>query len=344
MRFKILGRTGLKVSELCLGTMTFGEDWGWGASADESRKIFDAYAEAGGNFIDTANLYTNGTSEKLVGEFVASERDRFVVATKYTLMQRPHDPNSAGNHRKSMVHALEASLKRLNLDFIDLYWVHAADGVTPIDEMMRALDDIVRAGKALYVGISDMPAWQVAQANTLAELRGWSQFVGLQIEYNLIERTPERDLLPMARALDMAITPWGPLSAGILTGKYLEKDPDAARAKGNQRRLTERNEKIVREVVKVAKDLGASPAQVAIRWLQQQPGAVIPIIGGRRVAQIEDNLKAGDLEIGDAHMAALHEVSKIDMGFPHEFLAGDRVRSLVRGDTWERVDNHRGGW
>ncbi|MFC1662135.1 aldo/keto reductase, partial [Gemmatimonadota bacterium] len=179
MRYKLLGRSGLRVSELGLGTMTFGEEWGWGASKKESQRIFDAYATAGGNFVDTANRYTEGTSERFVGEFVAADRGHFVVATKYTLFNREGDPNAAGNHRKNMVQSLEASLRRLKTDYIDLLWVHAWDFMTPVDEVMRGLDDLVRAGKVLYVGISDTPAWIVSQANTLADLRGWTPFVAL---------------------------------------------------------------------------------------------------------------------------------------------------------------------
>ena len=230
MRYKLLGHSGLRVSELALGTMTFGEDWGWGASKEESRRMFDAFAQAGGNFIDTANRYTNGTSEKYVGEFVAAERERFVVATKYSLFMRRDDPNASGNHRKNMIQSLEASLKRLNIDYIDLYWVHAWDFMTPVEEVMRALDDMVRAGKILYVGVSDTPAWIVSRANMLAELRGWSRFVGLQIRYNLVDRAAERDLLPMARALDLAVTPWNVLGAGVLTGKYNQKKTAQGRA------------------------------------------------------------------------------------------------------------------
>jgi aryl-alcohol dehydrogenase-like predicted oxidoreductase len=214
MRYQLLGRSGLRVSELCLGTMTFGEDWGWGAPKDTSRAIFEAFTEAGGNFLDTANLYTNGTSERLLGEFIHSRRDRYVVATKYTLnMDAQGDPNGAGNHRKSMIQSVEGSLKRLNTDYIDLYWVHAWDTLTPVEEMMRAFDDLVRAGKILYIGASDFPAWQVARANTMAELRGWTSFSALQIEYSLIERTVERELIPMANGMGLTVTPWAPLGA-----------------------------------------------------------------------------------------------------------------------------------
>ncbi len=220
MRCKLLGKSGLRVSQLCLGTMTFGEDWGWGANRDECNTMFRLFVDAGGNFIDTANLYTNGTSERIVGELLKGHRDQFVLATKYTLNPRPDDPNAGGNHRKNLMQSLEASLKRLQTDFIDLYWVHAWDELTPLEETMRALDDAVRSGKILYVGISDSPAWVVSRANTLAEWRNWTAFVALQIQYSLIERTPERDLLQMAKAMDLAVTPWGILGAGVLTGKF----------------------------------------------------------------------------------------------------------------------------
>ena len=235
MRYKLLGRSGLRVSELALGTMTFGPDWGWGASKEESRRIFDAYADAGGNFIDTANRYTNGTAERYVGEFIAADRSHFVVATKYSLFTRRGDPNASGNSLKNMVQALEESLKRLAVDYVDLYYVHAWDFMTPVEEVMRGLDDLVRAGKVLYVGISDTPAWVVSQANTLADLRGWSRFVALQIRYSLLDRAVERDLLPMARAFDLAVTPWSVLGAGVLSGKYTagpESPPRPARRSG----------------------------------------------------------------------------------------------------------------
>src|SRR5580658_8656393 len=220
MNYRLLGHSGLRVSEICLGTMTFGEDWGWGASREEARKLYDAFREAGGNFIDTANVYTNGASERLLGEFMAGHRESVVRATKYTNAAPGTDPNAAGNHRKSMMQSVEASLKRLGTDYIDLYWVHAWDQITPVEEVMRGLDDLIRQGKVLYVGISDAPAWWIAQANTLAHLRGWSPFAGLQIEYSLIERTVERELIPMAKALNIGVTAWSPLGNGVLTGKY----------------------------------------------------------------------------------------------------------------------------
>ncbi len=340
MKYRVLGGSGLKVSELCLGTMTFGEDWGFGASKEESRKQFDVFAAAGGNFIDTANVYTNGTSERFVGEFVKADRDLFVVATKYSIATRFDDINAWGNSRKNLVQSVDASLQRLSMERIDLYWVHVADHITPADEVMRALDDVVRAGKVLYVGVSDTPAWQVARANTLAELRGWSRFVGLQIEYSLIERTPERELIPMAEALGLTVTPWGPIGGGVLSGKYCG-DPESADSKrvaGNKRRLSERNLKIAEEVVTVARELGHSPTQVAIAWaMGQGAGGTIPIVGARTAAQLEDSLGACDLVLTPEILARLDAVSGVDLGFPHEFLARPSMARTLRGDLGDKL-------
>jgi aryl-alcohol dehydrogenase-like predicted oxidoreductase len=222
MNYKMLGRSGLRVSELCLGTMGFGTEVPWGVDEAASRIAFEAFANAGGNFIDTANIYTDGTSEKMVGRFVEADRDHFVVATKYSLRDGKGDPNYAGNHRKNLMRSLAASLKRMKLEAIDLFWVHAWDFLTPVDEVMRGLEDVVSRGMVHYIGISDTPAWVVSQANMLADLRGWTPFCALQVEYSLLARTPERDLLPMAEALGLAVTPWGALGGGALTGKYLK--------------------------------------------------------------------------------------------------------------------------
>jgi aryl-alcohol dehydrogenase-like predicted oxidoreductase len=343
MRYKLLGHSGLRVSELALGTMTFGREWGWGATKKESRQMFDMYAKAGGNFLDTANRYTEGTSEKYVGDFIKTDREHWVVATKYTLWTRHGDPNFSGNHRKNMVQSLEASLKRLALDYIDLYWVHAWDFMTPVDEVMRALDDLVRQGKVLYVGISDTPAWIVSRANTLAELRGWSRFVGLQIRYSLIDRTAEADLLPMARAFDMAVTPWSILGAGVLTGKYnQDKKPGEGRAKEGAAK-DKRNLKIAKTVVDVAGQVGCTPSQVAIAWVRQQPGVMVPLLGARNAAQLKDNLGALDITLGEKHMKRLSLASEIDLGFPHNFLAQDYIQDIVYGGTRKEIDNHREG-
>jgi aryl-alcohol dehydrogenase-like predicted oxidoreductase len=343
MRYRLLGKSGLRVSDLCLGTMTFGEDWGWGAPKEESRKVYDAFLEAGGNFIDTANVYTNGTSESLLGEFMQGHRQRLVLATKYTNAAPGTDPNAAGNHRKSMVQALEASLKRLRTDYIDLYWLHIWDQITPVEEVMRAFDDLVRQGKILYAGVSDMPAWVVAKANTLSELRGWTPFVGLQIEYSLIERTPERELLPMASALGLGVTAWSPLAGGILTGKQLQaggaKDSRQGDASMQQFMASSaRKEAITREVVAVAKESGHSPAQVALAWLRQRSVPVIPIIGARKLAQVQDNLACLGIRLDPALIARLDKVSRIELGFPHHFFEMEMVRNLSSGGMRDRID------
>jgi aryl-alcohol dehydrogenase-like predicted oxidoreductase len=343
MRYKLLGKSGLRVSELCLGTMTFGEEWGWGSSKDESRQVYDAFLEAGGNFIDTANVYTNGTSETLLGEFMAGHRDRIVLATKYTNAAPGNDPNAAGNHRKSMMRAVEASLQRLKTDYIDLYWLHIWDQITPIEEITRAFDDLVRQGKILYAGVSDMPAWLVAMANTLAELRGWTSFVGLQIEYSLIERTPERELLPMAADLGIWVTAWSPLAGGMLTGKQFA--PGGAKDSRQSNEMVQqfmqsdvRKEAIVREVLAVAGEIGRSPAQVALAWLRQRSQLVIPIIGARKLAQVKDNLACIDVKLTPAQVDRLDAVSKIELGFPMDMFTKDMPRSLSSGGMRDQID------
>lgn len=323
MKYKLLGKSGLRVAELCLGTVTFGEEWKWGANKDESRKIFDLYQEAGGNFLDTANLYTNGTSEKYVGEFVGYDRDRFVIATKYSYHHNSKDVNLSGNHRKNLVQSVEKSLQRLQMDFVDILWLHGWDFTTPIEEVMRSLDDLVRAGKVLYIGASNTPAWVVSAANTLAREKGWTPFIALQIEYSLKERTPERDLLPMARAFGLTITPWAPLAGGLLTGKYLQNGKGRGRLDIEQyENLTEaeneRQEKIAACVVFVAKECQRSPAQVALSWLLQQGKDIIPILGARTAEQLQDNLGCLTLTLSKEQMEKLNQVSQISMGSINE--------------------------
>ena len=337
MKYKLLGKSGLRVSELCLGTMTFGEDWGWGASKDESRAVFEAFTEAGGNFIDTANAYTNGSSETITGELIGGDRDRFVLATKFTLADNPAspanagNPNAAGNHRKNLMRSVEGSLKRLGTDYLDLLWLHAWDFMTPVDEVMRGLDDLVSAGKVAYVGISDAPAWIVSQANTLADLRGWTPFVALQVEYSLIERTVERDLIPMAKAFGLTVTPWSPLGQGVLTGKYNgDHKAEGTRLSGDGTRpITDRNLAIAQTVVDVAAEIGKTPSQVALTWLLAQGPDVIPIIGSRKAHQIEDNLACVDVTLEAAQLEKLDTASKVEMGFPHDFLSLPLVRSFI---------------
>ena len=340
MRYKLLGNSGLRVSELCLGTMTFGEDWGWGSDKEESRAVFQAFAEAGGNFLDTANIYTNGTSETLVGEFVKGDREKWVIATKYSLNTRPGDVNACGNHRKNLFQAVEASLKRLGTDYIDLLWLHIWDSLTPIEEVMRAFDDLVRMGKVLYIGISDSPAWIVSQANTLATLRGWTPFIGLQIEYSLKERTPERELLPMAKALNIGVTAWSPLGGGVLTGKYNQPNPVDGRLSMTDQpfQILDRDLKIAETVLEIAREIGKSPAQVALNWLRNRPNSVIPIIGARKLSQLQDNLACVDFNLTGEQLQRLDNISAISLGFPQELLASQFVGDILLGGVAAQLD------
>jgi aryl-alcohol dehydrogenase-like predicted oxidoreductase len=342
INYQLLGRTGLRVADICLGAMTFGEDWGWGSGKEEARKIYDYYRDRGGNFIDTANVYTNGSSETFLGEFIAGHRSEVVLATKYTNAAPGTNPNAGGNHRKSMMEAVEASLRRLGTDYIDLYWMHIWDRMTPVEEVMRAFDDLVRQGKVLYTGISDAPAWWIAKGNTLAELRGWASFAGLQIEYSLIERTPERELIPMAKEFGLTVTAWSPLGGGVLTGKYLDKAPaaDARMASENMDRFRKDRadeERVARAVLAVAKKRGASPAQVALAWLRYASVPVIPIVGARKLAQLEDNLASLEVELDSEDLKSLNEASAIRLGFPHEFYEMPMVRTLVYGGLADRI-------
>jgi len=341
LRYKLLGNSGVRVSQICLGTMSFGDAWGFGADEATSHSVIAAFAERGGNFIDTANKYHDGHTEEIVGKAIGANRDRWVLATKYTLSMAANDPNASGNSRKNMMRSVEASLRRLGTDYIDLLWVHAWDFTTPAAEVMRGLDDLVRSGKVHYVGISDAPAWVVARANTLAELRGWTPFVGLQVPYSLIERTVERELLPMARAFGMAATTWAPIHAGVLTGKYTRGDgkpTDSKRAAVNDSRLTERNLAIARVVDAVADELGVTSAKVAMAWVMSRGDNVIPIVGPRKVEQIEDLVGAVDVELTPAQRARLDEASKIELGFPHDFTDSESIRKILYGDAFDRID------
>lgn len=343
--YRLLGRSGLRVSPLSLGTMTFGPDWGWGADAAEARRIFDIYVDRGGNFIDTAVTYTNGTAERLVGEFSKDKRERLVIATKFTINRQQGDPNAGGNHRLNIVRSVETSLKQLGTDHIDLFYLHVWDGTTSPDEVMRGLDDLVRSGKVVYVGISDTPAWRVAQMQTLADLRGWSPLVALQIEYNLVQRTVEHELIPMASALGLGVIPWSPLAGGLLSGKYSREDlnqgdrgtvslgssrKDVIIASGN---LTERSLTIAETVGDVAKEIGASPSQVAIAWTLLNRAVTAPIIGARTVAQFEDNLGALDIAFTEEQRNRLNAASEPAPVFPHDFMARPVVQNLIFGGT-----------
>ena len=321
-----LGRSGLRVSPLCLGTMTFGTEWGWGSSVDDAKRIMDAYAARGGNFLDTANMYTKGHSEKIIGDHVGKhphKRERTVIATKFMSSMHPRDPNSGGAGRKAVIDQCHESLRRLQTDYIDLYWLHFWDHFTPIDETMRTLDDLVRQGKVRYIGFSDTPAWKCAQAQTMALLKDWTPLIALQIEYSLIERTVENELIPMARELGMGVTPWSPLKGGILTGKYTRSSIPAkgeARYDEDSKHLNDRTFAIVDALTAIARETDATPAQVALAWVQGRPGVASTIIGARTMKQLEDNLGALDVNLTPAHTARLDEVSAQPAIFPQSFL------------------------
>jgi aryl-alcohol dehydrogenase-like predicted oxidoreductase len=330
--YRLLGRSGLRVSPLALGTMTFGSDWGWGADWDDARTIFEAYVERGGNFIDTANAYTNGTAEQMVGEFAASRREELVIATKYSMPTRVGDPNAGGNSRKSMIGSVEASLTRLRTEYIDLLYLHIWDGATPVEEVLRGMDDLVRAGKVLYVGLSDIPAWQVSRMQTIAELRGWAPLVALQIPYNLVERTVERDLIPMATTMGLGVVPWSPLAGGVLTGKYRRSDLEPGPSEGSGQPasrkdvaagngfLTARGLDIAAVVTDIAAEAGTTPSRVALAWTLLNPAVAASLVGARTPAQLDDNLAALQLALDPGQRARLDEASAVDLGFPHETL------------------------
>lgn len=340
-QYRLLGRSGLRVSPLALGTMTFGTEWGWGADAGEARRIFDLYVERGGNFIDTSVNYTNGASERLVGQFARDKRDRLVLATKFTMARDPGNPNSGGNHRLNMIRSVEQSLRQLDTDRIDLLYLHAWDATTRPDEVMRGLDDLVRTGKVQYVGICNTPAWRISQLQTIADLRGWSPFVALQIEYNLVERTVEHELIPLAAALGLGVLPWSPLGGGVLTGKYTRADlkDSQERAVGTTRAsviassglLNERSLDAAETVRAIAWELGATSSQVAIAWTLANPAVTAPVIGARTLQQAEDNFGAVGISLSPEQMARLDQATAPDPIFPGRFLRRPMVEQLIFG-------------
>ncbi len=342
-----LGRSGLKVSPLCLGTMTFGEDWGWGSSEENAKTIFDTYIAAGGNFIDTADVYVSGKSEEMVGKFVNANklRDRTIISTKFSFNAQPGNPNAGGNGRKNIYRALEGSLKRLDTDYIDLYWLHAWDTVTPAEEVLLTLNDLVREGKIRYFGLSDVPAWYLAKMQTTAALRTMHGVTALQLEYSLVERSIEREHLPAAREFGIAVCPWSPLGSGLLTGKY-KRDRNG----GEEGRLavlkhsdnpsfeklfSERNWKVVDAVCTIAKELDKSPAQVALSWVAQQDGVASTLVGATKLSQLQDNLGAIEFELGASHLQQLDEVSALEPSHPYVFF-GEKMQGMINGGVTVR--------
>ena len=345
--FRLLGRSGLRVSPLCFGTMTMGQHREWATPPDECRRLIDMYADAGGNFLDTANIYH---SEEVVGECLEGRRDRFVVSTKFTFGMDKENANYGGNNRKSMALAVEESLRKLKTDYIDLFYVHFWEFRTQVEELMRGLDDLVASGKICYLAASNFPAWKAAQANAIADLRGWNRFVGFQARYSMVERTAERDVVPMAAYMGITVLPWGPLGSGVLTGKYKPEYRVAAEAKveadGTRRSqvvksaLSDRNLAIVAEVLQVAEEVDATPSQVALRWLLQKPGRPLPVIGARTAEQLEDNIRAVGIELSAEQMRRLDDVSAIELGYPHDvFQRTQFMRCAVDGGH-----DVEGGW
>ncbi|MCH2173873.1 aldo/keto reductase [Myxococcota bacterium] len=342
MRYRLLGPSGLKVSNLCLGAMTFGEEWGWGSSKAESRRVFDGFADAGGNFIDTAGSYTNGTSELYLGEFVRGQRDRFVVATKYSASTDPSNPNAAGNSRKNLRDSVDASLNRLGTDYIDLLWLHVWDFLTPVEEVMRSLDDLVASGKVLYVGISNAPAWVVSRCQMLAELRGWSPFVGVQVLYSLTQRDVEREYLPLSDELDLAVCCWSPLDQGVLSGKYTrEGEASGLREQMHGRRFNDHQLAVATAVDAAADACGHSSAQVALAWLLQRSSRAVPVVGARTPEQLEDNLAASEIVLPDSVFEELERTSRTSVGWPHYFFGSVSQRGFTYGEVLSQLDTHR---
>lgn len=336
--FRLLGRSGLRVSPLALGTMTFGA--AWGSEEAESRRIFDAYVDGGGNFIDTAGHYAQGRSEILTGQFAKGRRDRLVLGTKYSLAVQPGDPNAAGNGRKSMIRTVEDSLDRLDTDYIDLLFLHVWDDTTPADEILRGFDDLVRQGKVLYIGISDTPAWQVARLQTMAELRGWTQLAALQVEYSLLQRSTERDLIPAARALGLGVMPWSPLASGLLSGKYATGAISTGDPAGGRKELISASGRVnpaslavADALKKTADEMGVSSAQAAIAWTLANPAVTSSIIGARSLRQLNENLGALRVSLDEGQKRQLDEISRIELGFPHDFLNYEFVRQGLFAGT-----------
>jgi aryl-alcohol dehydrogenase-like predicted oxidoreductase len=341
-QYVTLGRSGLRVSPLALGTMTFGTEWGWGSEPAVARQVFDGYIEQGGNFIDTADGYTNGKSEELLGHFIAERglRERLVLATKFTFNADPANPNAGGNGRKNIYRALEGSLRRLKTDYIDLYWMHVWDMVTPVEEILSTMNDLVRAGKIRHFGFSDVPAWYVARAQTLAEKEGKERLIALQLEYSLIERNIEREHIPVAQELGIGLCPWSPLGGGFLTGKYRREGNtgrgegrlDAAKFSQLTDRFTEHNWRVLDALLEVAKQLNKKPAQVALNWVARQPGITSTIIGASNIAQLQDNLNALEFTIPAELRKRLDDASAIERFHPYTFFEAG-IQNRVRGEN-----------
>lgn len=342
MKYRLFGKSGLRVSEIALGTMTIGNAWGWGSEKEVALEILKKYSDLGGNFIDTACNYQDTQSEKIIGEFLKGDRDRYVVATKYTLHDHRYlqDPNAGGNHRKNLLRTVRDSLERLQTDYIDVLYLHVWDGTTGLYEIMRTLNDLVSSTKVNYIAISDTPAWIAARANTIAELRGWEPFSGFQFQYSLINREPEREIIPFCNQTDVAMTSWGTLGSGLLTGKYTRNESSSGRLNRNSEIPAERLA-LAKEVDSIADELGVTSAQTAIRWVMQQGGVQIPIVGATSPNQLEDSLQATDIELTEESLKRLGSVVKFSDGFPVSMIKAPTVKSLIHGESYEKLEVHR---
>jgi aryl-alcohol dehydrogenase-like predicted oxidoreductase len=343
--YRTLGKSGLRVSPLTLGTMTFGEDWGWGTDSTTSETMISTYLEQGGNIIDTANVYTKGHSEKIIGDYLKKadiRRDAVVLSTKFFCNLYPGNPNSGGTSRKAIIESLEDSLRRLQTDYVDIYWMHAFDPHTPIEETMSALNDLVTSGKVRYIAVSDTPAWKVAQAQTIAQFRGWSAFIGLQIEYSLLERTVEGELIPMAQELGLGVMPWSPLKEGILSGKYTRANKGQKQSGRDQRislELPEETYKIIDRLTELAKEKESSPASIALAWVISRPGVTSTLVGARTIDQLVQNLGAVSVSLTQEEIASLDILSEPTFSFPISFLRNGVLNLAQAGATVNGVSS-----
>lgn len=348
--FVVLGRSGLRVSRLCLGTMTFGTEWGWGSAENAAQQIYDRYFELGGNFVDTADLYTGGSSEEFIGRFLKSrgDRDRAVIATKFSFNAQPDNPNAGGNGRKNILRAVEGSLRRLQTDYIDLYWLHSWDSITPAHEVLATIESLVASGKVRYFGLSNVPAWYLGQIQTIADLRGWERVCALQMEYSLAERNLEFEFVPAAMQFGIGLVPWSPLASGLLTGKY-QRSHDALPGEGQGRLqamketsnpgfrklFQDRNWAIADEVVKAAKEIGRSPAQIALNWVANRPAVASVILGATKLPQLDDNMGALDFTIPAELRTRLDQISEPETHYPYHFF-GSMMQAMVHGENMPR--------
>ncbi|MCW3466246.1 aldo/keto reductase [Chitinophaga nivalis] len=337
--YRTLGQSGLRVSPLALGTMTFGEDWGWGSTPATAAQILAAYLEAGGNIIDTANVYTKGHAEKIIGDYIrqsAIRRDQLVISTKFFCNLYPGDPNGGGTGRKAIIASLENSLRRLQTDYIDIYWMHAFDPHTPIAETMSALHHLVTAGKVRYIAVSDTPAWKVAQAQLLALQHGWTPFIGLQLEYSLLERTAEGELIPMAQELGLGVMPWSPLKEGVLSGKYTRENSGQPQSGRNHLRIKpafpEATYQLIDQLIAISHTKGCSPAAVALAWVISRPGVTSTLAGARTPEQLQQNLAALAITLTPEEIQSLEALSTPVLSFPIPFLRNG-VGDLAQAGT-----------